>query len=155
MKHNRGRKAIVWAAALLGPAALLVGATTMEQVQASARPVAHGSMAGMSMAQMAQMARDAAARKPHTVVLLHRKVVQITIHNFAFSPASVEVSPGTRIEWTNTDDDPHTVDSTKNVWTSEALDTNGHFARRFTKAGTFPYYCSIHPFMHGTVIVKQ
>jgi plastocyanin len=104
---------------------------------------------------MARMAQGEAAGAARTVVLLHRKVVQITIHNFAFRPARVEVSPGTRIVWTNTDSDPHTVDSTRNIWTSEALDTDGHFERLFTKAGTFSYYCSIHPFMHGTVIVTR
>lgn len=98
----------------------------------------------------------AQARYPAgTTVELHRKVVHVTVLNFKFMPASLVVSPGTRIIWTNQDSDPHTIDSTKNVWSSEALDTGDHFARTFGKAGTFPYYCSIHPFMHGTVIVKK
>jgi plastocyanin len=82
-------------------------------------------------------------------------VVRVRIHNFAFQPATLVVSPGTRIVWTNTDSDPHTVDSTKRVWTSEALDTASRFARVFKNTGPFPYYCSIHPFMHGTIVVKK
>jgi plastocyanin len=92
---------------------------------------------------------------PGVVVLLHRRVVQFTIHNFAFSPARIEVSPGAKLVWTNTDSDPHTVDSSKGIWSSEALDTGQHFSRVFGKVGTFTYYCSIHPFMQGTVIVKR
>jgi plastocyanin len=135
----------------------LIGAG-MSRAQASLEPSVPGpsaAMAGMSAAQMAQMAQRSTSASTRTVVMLHKKVVQITIHNFAFNPARIEVSPGTKIVWTNTDSDPHTVDSTKNIWTSEALDTDSHFARTFGRAGTFAYYCSIHPFMHGTVIVKR
>jgi plastocyanin len=116
------------------------------------------AMAGMPMASMAgmPMAQPAAARgATGTVVRLHQKVVRVSIHNFAFGPARLEVSRGTRIIWTNTDGDPHTVTSDKGLWASDALDTGTQFARVFTKAGTFPYHCSIHPFMHGTIIVKK
>jgi plastocyanin len=46
------------------------------------------------------------------------------------------------------------VDSATNIWSSEALDTDSSFSRTFKKDGTFPYYCSIHPFMKATIIVK-
>jgi plastocyanin len=154
--HVRRRGIFFWGTALVGPVAL-IGAVSMSQVRASTERNAYGTsaaMPGMSAAQMARMAGHAAA-STHTVLALHKKVVHITIHNFAFGPARIEVSPGTKLIWTNTDSDPHTVDSTKNIWSSEALDTGGTFARTFGKAGTFTYYCSIHPFMHGTVIVKK
>ena len=160
MRYRRRRYAVLLGATLAGPVAL-IGAVSMSQVRASAGQSPYGAsaaMANMSAAQMAQMqtaARSAASATAHTTVMLHKKVVKITIHNFAFNPARVEVSPGTRIIWTNTDSDPHTVDSTRNIWSSEALDTGDHFARAFAGAGTFTYYCSIHPFMHGTVIVKR
>ncbi len=106
-------------------------------------------MAGMNMAP----AVAAAGKRP--VLMLHHKVIQITISNFKFSPSPVVVSPGTRVIWTNRDSDPHTIDSVKSLWASEALDTNGRFARVFKASGTFAYYCGIHPFMHGTVIVRK
>ena len=109
--------------------------------------------ARMPMASM-PMAQPAAARGTGTVVRLHQKVVRVSIHNFAFGSARLEVSRGTRIIWTNTDSDPHTVTSDKGLWASDALDTGTQFARVFTTAGTFPYHCNIHPFMHGTIIVK-
>jgi plastocyanin len=107
-------------------------------------------MAGMPRTQLPSAEAAAGA-----VVRLHQHVVNLRIHNFAFQPARLVVSPGTRIVWTNRDSDPHTVDSTKGVWTSEALDTDSQFARVFKNTGTFPYYCSIHPFMHGTIVVQS
>jgi len=90
-----------------------------------------------------------------TVTRLHQHLVHVTIHNFAFKPARLVVSAGTTVVWTNTDSDPHTVDSTRTLWTSEALDTDGVFKHTFKVAGTFSYYCSIHPYMHGVIVVKK
>ena len=53
------------------------------------------------------------------------------------------------------DGDPHTVTSTTGIWASDALDTDSQFARVFTTVGTFPYYCTIHPYMHGMIVVKS
>ncbi len=89
------------------------------------------------------------------VVRLHQHLVRVTIHNFTFVPARLVVSPGTQIVWTNRDGDPHTVTSDRGVWASDALDTSSQFARVFKTAGTFPYHCAIHPFMHGSIIVKR
>ncbi len=101
-------------------------------------------------------AQAAASHYPRgTVLALHKRVVRVSIMNFAFHPASLVVSPGTRLIWTNQDGDPHTVTSATNIWASDALDTTNAYARVFTKAGTFPYYCAIHPSMHGTIIVKK
>ena len=96
------------------------------------------------------------AQKSHpvTAILLHRHVVRVTISNFAFKPAHLIVSPGTRIVWTNHDSDPHTVTSDIGIWSSGALDTDSQFSRTFRQGGTFHYHCQIHPFMHVTVTVK-
>jgi len=107
-----------------------------------------GAMTGMRMARPA-------APPPRTVVLLHQRVVRVTIHNFAFQPARLVVSPGTRIIWTNQDSDPHTATGDKGGWASDALDTGNQFARVFKAAGAFPYHCQIHPIMHGTIVVKK
>lgn len=129
--------------------------TLLASVALSAPPrSAARASAGMSAAQMALMAQPAAA-KPKAVILLHHAVVRLTIDNFAFSPANLVISPGTKLVWINKDSDPHTVTSTKNIWASEALDTGDQFTRVFSKLGTFTYYCEIHPFMHGTVTVKK
>lgn len=141
-----------WQRIALGSAVLVIGMGTIGGIGI------HASLAQSSATAMANMpmAHSAAARvAPGTVVRLHQRVVRVSIHNFAFGPAKLVVSRGTRIIWTNTDGDSHTVTSDKGIWSSEALDTGNHFARVFKQAGTFPYHCSIHPFMHGTVIVKK
>jgi plastocyanin len=142
-----------WIALLLGNLGLIavLGAGFPGATSAHATGPGMSAMPGMAGMQIA-MAR-AATVKVVTTTMLHHKVVHITIHNFAFSPARLVVSPGTKIIWTNTDSDPHTVDSTRNIWSSEALDTDSTFSRVFKQAGAFPYYCSIHPFMRATIIV--
>ena len=145
-----------WQRIALCSAVLVIGSSVIGAGSIPARTNAP-AMAGMSMAAMASMpmAQPAAARGPGIVVRLHQKVVRVSIRNFAFGPARLEVSRGTRLIWTNTDGDPHTVTSDKGLWASDALDTANQFARVFKTAGTFPYHCSIHPFMHGTIIVKK
>jgi plastocyanin len=145
-----------WPRIALCGAVLVLGSSAIGAGSILARTNAP-AMAGMPMASMASMpmAQPTAARGTGTVVRLHQKVVRVSIHNFAFGPARLEVSRGTRLIWTNTDSDPHTVTSDKRIWASDALDTGMHFARVFRQAATFPYHCAIHPYMHGTIIVKK
>ena len=137
-----------WRRIALCSAVLVIGSSAIGAGSILSRTNAP-AMASMPMAQ------PPGARGTGTVVRLHQKVVRVSIHNFAFGPARLEVSRGTRLIWTNTDSDPHTVTSDKGLWASDALDTGNQFARVFKQAGTFPYHCSIHPFMHGTIIVKK
>jgi plastocyanin len=109
------------------------------------------AMTGMAMAQQA----SAQVAAGSTVVRLHTKVVRVSISNFSFQPARLVVSPGTRIVWANRDNTAHTVTSDKGIWPSGALNPGTQFVRVFAKGGTFAYHCSIHPFMHGTIVVKK
>ena len=78
----------------------------------------------------------------------------VEIGNFTFKNPVVTVKPGTTVTWTNGDDIPHTVVSKDGVFKSKVLDSGDKFSFTFAKAGQFGYYCSIHPHMTGTVIVK-
>lgn len=80
----------------------------------------------------------------------------VTIDSFSFGPGTVTVPRGTTVTWTNKDDDTHTVTSASDpkLFKSPALDTDQTFTFTFNQAGTFKYYCSIHPYMQGTVIVQ-
>ena len=80
--------------------------------------------------------------------------MEVKIDNFSFGPADVTVPVGTTVTWTNRDDIPHTVVSTDKVFKSKVLDTDEKFSFTFSKAGTYPYFCSIHPKMTGKVIVQ-
>lgn len=81
----------------------------------------------------------------------------VAIKNFAFAPAALIVKVGTTVTWTNQDTDDHTVTSqgSGGPLKSVALGTGQTFSYTFTKAGTYSYYCTIHPFMTATVTVTQ
>ncbi len=78
----------------------------------------------------------------------------VQISNFTFSAQVLTVKPGTTVTWTNADDIPHTVVSKDGVFKSKVLDSGDKFSFTFAKPGQFGYFCSIHPHMTGTVIVK-
>jgi plastocyanin len=78
----------------------------------------------------------------------------ITIDNFTFTPKELTVAVGTTIKWVNHDDIPHTVVEKKTTFRSKALDTDDSYSFTFTSAGTFDYFCGLHPHMVGQVIVK-
>ncbi|HKW63224.1 MAG TPA: cupredoxin family copper-binding protein [Candidatus Acidoferrum sp.] len=96
-------------------------------------------------------ARDsavAARQKPQSA--------EVQIDNFSFGPAAITIPVGSTITWTNRDDIPHTVVSSDDpkAFKSKVLDTDEKFSFTFTKAGTYAYFCSIHPKMTGKVIVQ-
>ena len=77
----------------------------------------------------------------------------VTMANFAFSPATLNVPVGTTVTWTNNDGTTHTVTSDTGVFNSGDISPNATFSYTFNNTGTFTYHCSIHPYMQGTVIV--
>jgi plastocyanin len=78
----------------------------------------------------------------------------VKIDNFVFGPQTLTVPVGTTVTWTNSDDIPHTSVSTEGVFQSKVLDTDEKFSYTFSKAGTYPYYCTIHPKMTGKIVVQ-
>jgi plastocyanin len=88
-------------------------------------------------------------------------VVDVSIRDFTFTPASVTVKVGTTVRWTNNGPSAHTTTSDMGAWDSGVLSPNaGTFEMTFSTTGTFPYHCSIHPpsvypgFV-GTITVTQ
>jgi amicyanin len=79
----------------------------------------------------------------------------VDIKEFAFGPQSITVKVGATVTWTNDDQDPHTVTSQAGTGPlkSQTLNNGDTFKYTFTKAGTYDYLCTIHPFMTGTVVV--
>jgi plastocyanin len=79
---------------------------------------------------------------------------EVKIDNFSFGPQTLTVPVGATVTWTNRDDIPHTAVSTDGAFKSKVMDTDEKFSYTFTKAGTYPYYCTIHPKMTGQVVVQ-
>jgi plastocyanin len=78
----------------------------------------------------------------------------VNIDNFTFTPPELTVAVGTTVKWLNRDDIPHTVVETNKTFRSKALDTDDSFSFTFATAGTFNYFCSLHPHMVGKIIVQ-
>jgi plastocyanin len=79
---------------------------------------------------------------------------EVKIDNFVFGPQTLTVPIGATVTWTNKDDIPHTTVSTDGVFKSKVMDTDEKFSYTFTKAGTYSYFCSVHPKMTGKVVVQ-
>lgn len=79
---------------------------------------------------------------------------EVWIQGMAFTPTSITVSAGTTITWTNKDAVAHTVTSNTGVFSSGSIATSGTYSYLFSTAGTYPYHCTIHPSMTGTVTVN-
>jgi plastocyanin len=79
---------------------------------------------------------------------------EVDIDNFSFTPKDLTITKGTQVTWVNKDDVPHTVVSVDRKFKSRALDTDEKFSFTFQDAGTYAYFCSVHPVMMGKIIVK-
>jgi len=80
--------------------------------------------------------------------------LEVQVDNFTFGPATLNVPVNSTVTWVNKDDLPHTVASNDGVFKSKALDTDDKYSYTFSKPGTYAYFCSIHPKMVGTIVVK-
>jgi plastocyanin len=80
--------------------------------------------------------------------------VQVIMNNRAFDPATVTVKVGDTVTWVNQDSPQHDVVADNGEFKSDLFDKGATFSFTFTAAGTYPYHCSIHPGMVGTVIVQ-
>ncbi len=80
--------------------------------------------------------------------------VDVRIAEFAFSPGPITVTVGDTVTWTNEDRAPHDVTATDRAFRSETLRQGQRFSYTPATAGTFDYFCSLHPFMKGTLIVQ-
>lgn len=79
---------------------------------------------------------------------------EIFIQGMAFTPSSITIMANTTVTWTNKDAVPHTVTSNSDAFDSGTISTNGTFSHTFTAAGTYSYYCAIHPSMTAKLTVN-
>lgn len=90
----------------------------------------------------------------------HLKTKQITVREksgkYLFSPTSVTVKTGTQVRWKNSTDAAHNIVSRSHNWSfNKPLAKGKTVALTFKKTGTYTYYCSIHPYMKGTIKVTM
>jgi glucose/arabinose dehydrogenase/plastocyanin len=85
--------------------------------------------------------------------------VMVEMSNFAFVPANVTIAVGDTVMWMNNDAIGHTSTSGQSgipdgKWDSGLINVGGSFSRTFNTVGNFPYYCTPHSFMTGTIMVE-
>jgi len=78
----------------------------------------------------------------------------VSIKNFAYSVATLNVSMGTEVTWTNNDATAHTVTADDASFDSGNIAPGGTYKHTFSTAGTVSYHCTIHPMMTASVVVK-
>lgn len=81
---------------------------------------------------------------------------QVVIDHHMFVPSTLTVHRGDKVTWVNKDTDPHSVSSDDHGRTfhSAILDPGRTFAWTFSGAGTFGYYCTVHPDMQASIVVR-
>jgi len=79
---------------------------------------------------------------------------EVWIQGNSFNPASLTVPVNTTVKWTNKDAAAHTVTSTSGAFDSGNIVSGNVYTKQFTTAGTYPYKCTLHSNMNGTIIVQ-
>lgn len=82
-------------------------------------------------------------------------LTEIEIRDFQFVPDYVVVMRGEMIQWTNLGAVVHTSTSDTQVWDSGDIQPNKFYKRKFNQTGAFPYHCTYHPAMKGTIRVTD
>jgi amicyanin len=130
---------------IVGIGAALIAAVALVLSFAGSGGTSSYGMQGMNMAGMTAPANA----QPGAAVA----TTTVSINSFAFGPVSATVKAGSTVTWTNNDAVDHTVTFDGKTIDSGDLKTNDTFSHTFATPGTYHYICTIHPFMHGTVIV--
>jgi plastocyanin len=79
----------------------------------------------------------------------------VHIRDDAFVPASLTIKAGDKVTFVNDDDDAHTATADDMSWDSEGLNQGQKWTHAFAKAGKVAYHCTVHPMMHGTLVVRS
>ncbi|HEX7139836.1 MAG TPA: cupredoxin family copper-binding protein [Vicinamibacterales bacterium] len=153
MKKNKdetsfNRRGVLQSIVCIGTGVMLiltVGALKRMPIAHASHEAAHGA-GGLRFVRVADAVLEADT--------LAADGKQVVVDNFSFAPATAAVPVGTTVTWTNHDDIPHNVVNPDQKFKSPVLDTDETFSHTFDAAGTYKYYCSIHPRMTGQVVVR-
>jgi LPXTG-motif cell wall-anchored protein len=114
----------------------------------SAKPTGPGAAVGAGSGVPGALSPNKAQQTAHAA-----SDTTVTIADFSFSPASITIQAGDTVTWVNNGPSAHTATANNGAFNTGVLQKGHSASHTFTKAGTYSYICSIHPFMHGTVVV--
>jgi plastocyanin len=151
--RHQGARVVLLAVLLLAGCSSAPSGTSPSATVATVSGATPGmpGMSGMPSMPNAPAGTSASATAPAAPVAGDA----VSIDNFAFVPATLTVRVGSTVTWTNHDEEPHTVAASDGSFHSPGMDSQGTYSHTFPTAGKFDYICSIHPFMHATVVVTQ
>lgn len=101
----------------------------------------------------AQAAAPAARDQSPALAVAAADSARVAISQMRYGPARATVKKGGTVTWTQGDGMPHTVTAVDGSFDSGRLAAGGEFSQTFDTAGTFAYYCTLHPSMRGEVVV--
>lgn len=78
---------------------------------------------------------------------------KVSIVEFAYDPDPVVIEEGGKVIWVNRDSAPHTATADDGSFDTGTIATDKLKSESFKQAGTYTYFCEIHPDMHGTIEV--
>jgi plastocyanin len=108
----------------------------------------------LSLGKLALVVRPAAVVSGAAAVRAHAAATtSVTIVDYKYAPTITTVHVGDTIRWTNSGQAPHTATANNGSFDTGILPKGGSGSHTFATAGTFTYYCTVHPFMHGKVNV--
>lgn len=99
------------------------------------------------------------SEKPDVVIPMSASRPGCEKANWCYTPPEITIGTGKTVTWLNDDSGFHTVtsgyyDKSDGMFDSGHIDPEKTFSYTFEKAGDFHYFCNLHPWMEGTVIVK-
>lgn len=133
--------------------AAVVLACTVVTSYVSASPLTSANPGnGLYKAHYHSMDRPYAPVVPYAPIA---RVRRVSIANERFIPAQIVIFPGQTVIWRNNDDESHTVTARGGRWDSGVLPPGARFRLTFRRPGIYYYFCKIHPFMHGRIVVRR
>jgi plastocyanin len=143
-------------------AAPVLQVVTGNRGQAAAAPAATGAQSATPAAttphrrvSVIARKRRAATRRArrHSVAARAAGAHGITIIDFGYTPRSITIAAGDSVTWTNTGKAPHSATATDHSFDTGLLNRGRSASHTFARAGTYSYFCVVHPWMTGSVIV--
>ncbi len=101
------------------------------------------------------IASGCVSERPHSAGPVDTSGEPVAIRNFSFQPPNLTVRMGSPVVWINGDEVAHTVTADDGSFDSSVLSRGEVFRLVPDRRGNFPYFCSLHPFMRGTLRVTE
>ncbi len=119
-------------------------------IRQGVRWLAIGGAAAAMLLALLGLRSELAAAGPAAQV---SRVKTVDIDHFAFQPRTLTIAVGTKVRFTNSSGVPHTA-TRRGAFNSGRIAPGASVSIRFKKRGSFSYVCTIHPQMHGKIVVQ-